>query len=128
MITEAERQEVEAALGAMPRRPGLAEELIAGTQVTILLGQLFEQMEIANLKQADVARAMGVHRRQVLRWFSGESAIKAETLIALGRHVGCQFDARWQPMQACDDWAASMEVSCASTAAHEVSKDLAEAA
>jgi len=116
MITEQERRDLDVALGGLQRRPGLEEEIVAGTQVTVLLGQLFEHMDACGMTQADLARAMGVHRRQVLRWFQGTNALKAETLIAMGRHAGLTLDALWLPMEGADAWASAPGLGCAELA------------
>lgn len=98
MITEQERSELLAGWGELRDQPGWAEEQAAALQVLRLVGKLFEEMENAGMTQAELARRMGVHRRQVLRWFKADGAISAETLIAMGRHVGLRLDARWVPM------------------------------
>lgn len=100
MITEHERKELVAAWGAMRDRPGWAEEQVAGLQTLRLLGELLVEMDGRGISQADLGRAMGVHRRQILRWLRGDGAIKAETLLAIGRHVGLRLDAKWVPVEA----------------------------
>lgn len=115
-MIQAEHETVDLLLGDQPRRPGVAEELIAGAQVEVLLSQLYEHMQERGLAQADLARAMGVHRRQVLRWLRGDGAIRAETLIALGRHVGLRLHARWVELEvemASGTSCATVEVSAA---------------
>ena len=129
MLTQAEHETVDQLLGDLQRRPGVAEELIAGAQVELLLSQLYEHMQGQGLAQADLARAMGVHRRQVLRWLRGDGAIRAETLIALGRHVGLRLDARWAELEVempSGTNCATVEVSAAPIP--ETSTDLALAA
>jgi transcriptional regulator with XRE-family HTH domain len=103
MITNKERLELDALLGDMPRRVGLEEELVAGGEVQAMLGRLFEAMQRRDLSQADLARAMGVHRRQILRWLKGDGAIPTETLIAMGRHVGLKMDVRWVDIASVDE-------------------------
>lgn len=100
MITARERQLLEQAHGQLRDRPGWAEEMVATSEVLQLVGRLYEEMEAAGLSQADLARAMGVHRRQILRWFRGDGAISAETLVAMGRHVGVRLEAKWVAMAA----------------------------
>lgn len=95
MITEQERRELIAAWGELRDQPGWAEEQVAGLQALRLLGELLVEMDKRNITQADLGRAMGVHRRQILRWLRGDGALKADTLIAMGRHVGLRLDARW---------------------------------
>ena len=98
-MTAEERQQMVNAFGEGPHRAGRFEEVLAGAQVLVLLGRLFEAMENRGMTQADLARAMGVHRRQVLRWFKGDGAIRAETLVAMGRHVGLKLDAKWVALE-----------------------------
>lgn len=95
MITEQERRELIAGWGELRDQPGWAEEQVAGLQALRLLGELLVEMDKRNITQADLGRAMGVHRRQILRWLRGDGALKADTLIAMGRHVGLRLDARW---------------------------------
>jgi plasmid maintenance system antidote protein VapI len=98
-MTELERASVDALLGALPRRPGVEEEILAGSEVLAHLARLFEHMTALGISQAELARRMGRDRRQIHRWFRGDGAITAETLIALGRHVGLRFDAKWDHIE-----------------------------
>jgi len=102
MITHQENQELLQAHGQLRDQPGWAEEMVAAGEVLQLVGQLYQAMQTAGMTQADLARAMGVHRRQILRWFRGDGAIAAETLIAMGRHIGVRLQANWVPLEQVD--------------------------
>jgi plasmid maintenance system antidote protein VapI len=118
MITANERRELLQAHGQIRDRPGWPEEMIAAGETAALVGKLFEAMESRGMTQADLARAMGVHRRQVLRWIRCDGSLKAETLIVMGRHVGLQLNAHWQPM--------AEESYSVAEVAHSVPSDEAE--
>ncbi|MBM4346148.1 MAG: helix-turn-helix transcriptional regulator [Deltaproteobacteria bacterium] len=110
MMTEQERRDLLAAFGKIGDRAGWAESTLADMQVLSLMGHLLAAMDERGISQADLGRAMGVHRRQILRWVSSEPSLKAETLIAMGRHVGLRLEARWVPL---DDAAAASDAAAA---------------
>lgn len=100
MITKKERDEIIAGHGRLRDEPGWLEACVADLQVATLMCQMIAEMNERGISQADLGRAMGVHRRQILRWVSSEPSLKAETMIAMGRHVGLRLEARWVPVEA----------------------------
>ncbi len=100
MITEQERKDIVQAWGFVRDQPGWLEHQVAALEALRLLGQLLVEMDKRNISQADLGRAMGVHRRQILRWLRGDGALKADTLLTIGRHVGLRLDAKWVPVEA----------------------------
>lgn len=99
MITQDERSRLVDGWGAVRELPGWPEEQVAGLEALHLLGELLTAMDRQGVSQADLGRAMGVHRRQILRWLRGDGSIKADTLLAIGRHLGLRLEAKWVPVE-----------------------------
>ncbi|MCK5690493.1 helix-turn-helix transcriptional regulator [Myxococcota bacterium] len=63
----------------------------AGTELDGFLIQIQEHLESNKISQAEIARRLGVSKRQVNRWLTAHTGLRAESLIALTKAAGMEL-------------------------------------
>ncbi len=99
-MTQDERARLTRLLGSVMDDETVVPWTLGEEQVLAFLLELDRRMTADGVTQADLGRALGVQRSQVRRWISAEGRLKADTMFALARSVGCQLTQRWEPIVA----------------------------